>query len=333
MLGCFAHAHAKGTRPLFFPSPSRPGYEARYHPANYPQDEWLRSRTDNAEELKINVSNLSENTIYMFRIQPTYEGGVGTESDVSKPAKTQRALTFATAVKKLWNAREKWYVIGLCLGINEVDLDIIEKDNQRDTDSCFIKMLKLWFNGFSGTWQILIDALRDNSVGCHDLANSIAVELSDMTCESMVQSGEGFECPLCHNCSLEKYLKRECPKFHSSSDSAFPYLDTTKLTEDEKLTLHVKLVKETDSLNDEFNDLVYQLIELLEKMSSEKLIKVSNFVKYRLSVSDPLLDSEVITASAIIKCLKGSASFFNYNNIQNIITKFGTETDKKANCL
>ena len=303
-------------------------YMIWYHPANYPQDEWLRLRTDDTKE-KATVPNLSENTFYMFTIQPEYKGGVGTESDVSKPAKTQRALTFVTAVKKLWNAREKWYYIGLCLGINKTDLDIIEKDNQRDTDSCFRKMFTLWFSRVSGTWHMLIDALRDNTVGCHDLANSIAVELSDVTCESMVQSGEGFECPLCHNCSLEKYLKGECPKFHSSSDSAFPYLDTNKLTEDEKLTLHVKFVKETDNLNHEFNDLVYQLTELLEEMPSEKLTKVSNYVKYRLSISDPLLDSEVITASAIIKCLKEAASFFNYNNIQNVITKFGTEKDKE----
>lgn len=96
------------------------------------------------------------------------------------------------------------------------DLDTIESDNPRDTDSCFRKMLTLWFNQVKGTWQILIDALRDDTVGFNELANSIAAEnLSDVTCGSIVQSGKGFMCPLCGACSLEKYLKGKCPNFSS----------------------------------------------------------------------------------------------------------------------
>ena len=69
-----------------------------------------------------------EATFYNFKVRPEHKHGVGTESDASESIKTQKELTFAKAVKKLWNARKKWYYIGLCLGINQNDLDTIESD-------------------------------------------------------------------------------------------------------------------------------------------------------------------------------------------------------------
>ena len=193
-------------------------------------------------------------------------------------------------------------------------------------------MLDLWLRQVGGTWQMLIDALHDKTVGFHELANSIANEIAshDDSTSSITEAhnDKGFECPLCGTCSLEKYLRQECPKFYSSSDSAFPFLDTSKLTEDEKFTLHGRLIEETDNINQKFNNLVYLLAELLEAMTSDKLKSVAKFIKYQLLIKDPSLKSDS-DADAIMECLSRTSSFINYASIRKVIAKFGTEKDKE----
>ena len=49
-------------------------YTIWYHPANYPQDEWLRFITGDAKENAI-VPKLSANMVYKFKIQPEFKGG------------------------------------------------------------------------------------------------------------------------------------------------------------------------------------------------------------------------------------------------------------------
>ena len=155
---------------------------------------------------------------------------------------------------------------------------------------------------------MLIDALCDKTVGFHELANSIAnknfmMPLEPITLsDNVVQSSKGFECPLCGTCSLEKYHERKCPKFRLLSDSAFPFLNTSMLTEDEKFTLHGKLIEETDNINQKFNNLVYQVSVLLDAMIREKLKNVTKFLKYQLAIKDSSLHPHP-DADTIMECL------------------------------
>ena len=278
-------------------------YVVFYRHISNPPDEWTKVKTTTAEE-RVTVSDLLETTIYEFKIQPECKYGFGKDSDRSEPIKTQKKLTFTKAIRKLWSARKKWYYIGLCLGINRNDLDAIEVDNPRDTDSCLRKMLTSWFDQVEGTWQMLIDALRNDTVGFNELANSIAVEtFPDTTC-SIAQSGEGFKCPLCGICSLENYLKGKCPKFSSSSELAFPFLDTNTLTNNERLTLHTRLIKETENIINEFDDLIDQILDSFYEMSEKELHKAATM----LSISSPI--PKLDPAGFVIRCLKEKTSFF-----------------------
>ena len=165
-------------------------------------------------------------------------------------------------------------------------------------------MLTLWFDQVEGTWQMLINALRDDTVGFNELANSIAVETSPDTTCSIAQSGEGFRCPLCGICSLENYLKGKCHKFSSSSESAFPFLDTNMLTNNETLTLHTRLIKETENIINEFDDLIDQILDSFYEISEEELHKAATM----LSISSPM--PKVDPAGFVIHCLKEKTSFF-----------------------
>ena len=76
---------------------------------------------------------------------------------------------------KAWNARQKWYNIGLHLGIKPDELDCIRDRNNRDPDTCFMEMLKVWLRrpGDEATWQKLVEALKSETVGYGDVANTI----------------------------------------------------------------------------------------------------------------------------------------------------------------
>ena len=102
------------------------------------------------------VLQLSENTLYCLKIRPECKAsGIGLDSDISDLIQTkivvpdmlkkpgaendlvfnqsvcisyqrmvlansfQERISFKEAVKQAWNAREKWYYIGLCLGVNK----------------------------------------------------------------------------------------------------------------------------------------------------------------------------------------------------------------------
>ena len=98
--------------------------------------------------------------------------------------------------------------------------------------------------------------------------------------------------------------------------------------EDEKFTLHGRLIEETDSINKKFNILAYLLTELLEAMTSEKLKCVAKFLKYQLLIKDPSLKADS-DADAIMECLSRASSFINYISIREVIGKFGAEKDKE----
>ena len=73
-----------------------------------------------------------------------------------------------------WEARAKWYNIGLELDIDPETLDVIEGNN-RDINDCFRFMLTTWLKTVQPkpTWEALAEALRSPTVGCGHLADHI----------------------------------------------------------------------------------------------------------------------------------------------------------------
>ena len=91
---------------------------------------------------------------------------------------------------ELWDARIKWYNIGLRLGILAPDLDVIENDGG-DTEARFRSMLRKWLReGKNCTWEALIKALSSPSVGLEMLAKHIQQKRCQMASDkASVESG------------------------------------------------------------------------------------------------------------------------------------------------
>ena len=220
---------------------------------------------------KVVVSNLLPNTTYYFKIRPVYKGGVGEESDISESITTKLGLLdgqlinddLQLVINEVWEARNKWFHIGIELHMKESDLQAI-KCNTRGVGNCLTEMIAEWLRHGRATWKALISALRNTTVHCISLADSIDSRLAsnpnpdpEMPACSASTDGIGFRCPTeCGKCSIEQYLGGECIKFASVSEPAFPYLHAKNLTRNEKVTLKSKLMNENKAIMTKFSNLV-----------------------------------------------------------------------------
>ena len=66
--------------------------------------------------------------------------------------------------RAVFDARTKWYDIGLELKIDVGSLDAIEEDNPRDVQDCLRALLKKWLRraqpNYKPTWGALMEALE-----------------------------------------------------------------------------------------------------------------------------------------------------------------------------
>ena len=74
----------------------------------------------------------------------------------------------------LWEARTKWFHIGIQLDMKTSDLKVIKKDYD-EADLCFTEMLTDWLKRMNPppTWEALVDALKSRTVGYEQLADTI----------------------------------------------------------------------------------------------------------------------------------------------------------------
>ena len=71
-----------------------------------------------------------------------------------------------TIQKYMWDARSKWFNIGIQLSVTIGDLEAIKKEN-RDCGECLTQVLLTWLRKGSPTptWQSLITTMKAPAVG------------------------------------------------------------------------------------------------------------------------------------------------------------------------
>ena len=78
------------------------------------------------------------------------------------------------AVKRfLFEAKHKWYNIGLELRVKDSMLDEIKARHGTDYDACLREMLQIWLRFYpkKPTWDRLADALKEQAVAENELAD------------------------------------------------------------------------------------------------------------------------------------------------------------------
>ena len=69
----------------------------------------------------------------------------------------------------IWDARHKWYKLGMDLGINQETLKSIEANSLND-EACFTEILSAWLHSAPHpSWEGLLAALEQPDVGYSEL--------------------------------------------------------------------------------------------------------------------------------------------------------------------
>ena len=78
-------------------------------------------------------------------------------------------------LEAVWEARVKWFNIGLKLGISVGTLNAIKKNNNQDPEDCLTAMLEYWLNNGKPkpSWTAVANALKSPMVGYAQLAEQL----------------------------------------------------------------------------------------------------------------------------------------------------------------
>ncbi len=79
----------------------------------------------------------------------------------------------ALVLEELFTVPDKWYNIGLCLGLRSVILDGIQSENQKKEENCLRDMLNKRINQGGLTWEKIAEALGNLTVDRSGVANEI----------------------------------------------------------------------------------------------------------------------------------------------------------------
>ena len=74
---------------------------------------------------------------------------------------------------RTWDARNKWFDIGIELGVLFPDLSAIRQKYSDDPNACMTEMLARWLNNRGTCWADLIEALKQPVVGFGSLADTL----------------------------------------------------------------------------------------------------------------------------------------------------------------
>ena len=233
----------------------------------------------------------------------------------------------------LWEARIKWYNIGLALELPPDELEEVRRIYQNRPNECFRELLQRWLRRGTPqpTWSAIVRALRTKIVCRGHLAYRVensyilsgnSAKGKENTPSNNKDSTDGplFTCP-CGECSFQSYLKNSCPKSKSSS---FPYLNWNKLNNDqkEKENLFQRLSNDFEKMRMHFIDLFDKVCTSLKSSvatAEELACQVIVFTPQLLSKEDEkeLRGSKSVTNSLMI--LRKYMSFFNFKLLERIV--------------
>ena len=319
-------------------------YTVFYHSSKDRGDQWQKTKLSSGGN-RVVMSQLSKGATYCFKVKPECDAGEGVESDISEPVEigidfsrdqkltsNNMKLIFEKAYSTL--AASKWYNIGIQLDISDGDLEIIRLENYYDIRTCYLRMLCNWLKQGKASWDKLIAALRHETVGLVDLAESIDQELGkqETECDSSDKEEAGlilFKCP-CGDCTLQQFCGSRCP---TSIDARFPFIVTDKLNQREKRILHKKLMSDTKSIMEEYSELIQHMRRSFINIDIDNVVSfvIDEYPDTTLmALSNAKIDrKEVNSFNDIANFLQQNSyiSFFNHKLVKKLIDKFSTSKE------
>ena len=217
--------------------------------------------------------------------------------------------------KAVWDARSRWYTLGIELNITITSLEAIKQKNKENPGDCLTEMLLEWLIQASPkpTWACIVAALREPTVGLEQLAESIESQHSDgmecTTSESQASCSSGI-----------KLGKRQ-----TRGELCFPHIDEIAPEKEQRKALEERLHIESKEIMYKFYILINKFFDSLEEQDVPAQ-KLERYLRMPLEM-EKLTISNVQDAQKIIE---DNSSFYDYQLVEYMIEVTGTENDKQA---
>ena len=203
-----------------------------------------------------------------------------------------------------WEARAKWYHIGLGLGLKPGDLDAIKKSHFDIVDDCFTIMIKTWLTSSKDTSrEKLAEALKQPTVSHVKLAESIQTE-----------------------------------SFEADKDY-FPHLQSVSsvtLSPQEMTKLKCQLINDAEKIKEKFSKLVLYVIKSFNRRELAPRTLASNVLQtdFYPQLNDIAISERIMGADSIDRIMlelrrSRCISFFNHHLLEFVIQELGTVEEKK----
>ena len=235
---------------------------------------------------------------------------------------------FKDVSNKVWKARASWYNLGIQLGVDIDQLDIINKENPNNIESCFREMIKLWLKQEHPNWKDMISALIHETVNEKQLAARIYTALIDSESAQIDQ----------RHTTLSRIESGDEYSWNSDKptvDNAFPNLNFG--TDYQKEELKAKLRRDTRQIRTEFAHLLvgmrksFKAAGLDPQEIATSVGTIAECEPSTQSLGSSLKTDEVNSIDKFIRQLEvdNYISFINYHIVEFLINMYGSEEDKE----
>ena len=213
----------------------------------------------------------------------------------------------------LWDARSKWYNIGLQLHMKASDLDSIKLQNMGNPDECITQLLKTWLQQRRPppTWNAIITALRSPTVGLPNKADKMENDDSDSDNDGSIKA------------AADKKGQDVC-----SADKK-TFQDITKLEGVSRDKLESKLEFDSENIQLEYETFCNKFFDSLKRISVKRLVEYLEGLKVLKKMSSPKILENISNFNDIKRVIKEHSTFFDYRPVEYMIKSVGLESVKK----
>ena len=241
----------------------------------------------------------------------------------------------------LWDARDKWYNIGIQLDMAVVDLEVIRRDQNATTDECMTEMLIKWLRNACNppTWNCIVNALRSPTVNLMHMAETIEHNhLSSDSKDSEISNKTH------QTADVSKEIKQTSGEASActQSDTTFQHIrEFHILTDKQKEQFEAKLEMDSENIQFRYYTLCNKFFESLEaqRLPLKKLIHQLKGLKALKRLRSPRAAIAVKSYEAVLesiqdiervkKVIEENSSFFDFRSLEYMIENVGLDSDKK----
>ena len=243
-----------------------------------------------------------------------------------------------TVQEALWEARPKWYNLGLQLDMAVDDLDVIKRTNFQNDDECLTDLLRRWLRRADPhpTWKAIVKALQSPTVDLTQLSYKIGSDHIDKNESTKADCSEN---PKSEECK-QNVAQTQAQAVLIKADASFRHIrEFQGLDEEEKEHLEQRLTMESENIQLSFYTLCNKFFESLEQIPLKRLVRIIKGFKALKRINSPKSAAVVQSYEYVLENIRDIegvkdlieeySTFFDFRPVEYMIQNVGLEKDRQ----